>query len=297
MYRTMLLDGDIIAYQAGFGLEEEYCWGEGVTSVSADIEAAKDKVNDSVLMWKDVTKADDAIFCLSDPSHRYWRHDVLPSYKHSRSDDKRPRLLDEIRAWMAETFRSYQRPGLEADDVIGILATHPNLVPGEKVIVSSDKDFFQLPNVKILQMHKPEAGILNTGVLTAESWFYMQALMGDPVDGYAGCWKIGQTTARKIVAGGLFSTERSAKAPLHMMCRRMWDAVVGAYRMQYRKYGIDRDPEQDALTQARVSRILRATDYDFKKRRPILWSPPKLVHDPKLFPLWKFKSVVTITNV
>jgi DNA polymerase-1 len=31
--------------------------------------------------------------------------------------------------------------------------------------------------------------------------------------------------------------------------------------------------EQDALQQARVARILRASDYDFKNKKPILWTP------------------------
>ena len=31
-----------------------------------------------------------------------------------------------------------------------------------------------------------------------------------------------------------------------------------------------------ALTQARVARILRASDYNFKERTPILWTPPSL---------------------
>ena len=31
--------------------------------------------------------------------------------------------------------------------------------------------------------------------------------------------------------------------------------------------------EDDALLQARVARILRASDYDFKKKEPIMWTP------------------------
>jgi DNA polymerase-1 len=30
----------------------------------------------------------------------------------------------------------------------------------------------------------------------------------------------------------------------------------------------------DALVQARVARILRHTDYNFKTKEPILWTPP-----------------------
>jgi DNA polymerase I len=34
--------------------------------------------------------------------------------------------------------------------------------------------------------------------------------------------------------------------------------------------------EDDALLQARLARILRADEYDFKAKRPILWEPTKL---------------------
>ena len=36
------------------------------------------------------------------------------------------------------------------------------------------------------------------------------------------------------------------------------------------KAGLD---EEAALVQARVSRILRASDFDFKAKQPILWKP------------------------
>lgn len=294
--KTILLDGDIVAYQAGYGLEESYHWEPGVTSTESDLESAKDKVGDMVSAWMDATGANDVVFCLSCPSHRYWRHDVLSTYKYNRDPSRRPRILEELRTWMAATFRSYVRPNLEADDVIGILATNHKIIPGEKIIVSSDKDFFQLPGVTIFQMHRPEEGLIHVGEVSADVWFFMQALMGDPTDGYHGCWKIGEKTARQIVtyALGFLDPEPCTREQRH---RRLWDAVVGTYRMQYRKYGISRDPEQDALTQARVCRILRATDYNFYERRPILWTPPKLEMDASDFPLWKFKSAATITNV
>jgi DNA polymerase-1 len=45
-----------------------------------------------------------------------------------------------------------------------------------------------------------------------------------------------------------------------------WNAVLNAYE----KAGLS---EQDALVQARVARILRASDYDFKERKVKLWEP------------------------
>ena len=44
----------------------------------------------------------------------------------------------------------------------------------------------------------------------------------------------------------------------------MWEAVVAEYKRQ-------KLDEEYALTQARLARILRASDWDNKKKEPILW--------------------------
>jgi len=46
----------------------------------------------------------------------------------------------------------------------------------------------------------------------------------------------------------------------------MWEAVVA----QYEKQNLS---AQDALLQARLARICRASDYNFERQRPILWHP------------------------
>lgn len=82
----------------------------------------------------------------------------------------------------------------------------------------------------------------------ADYQFLYQTLVGDATDNYKGCPKIGEVGAKRI---------------LDKDCS--WDAVVAAYE----KAGLS---EEEALTQARVARILRYEDVgkDFK---PILWTP------------------------
>ena len=46
----------------------------------------------------------------------------------------------------------------------------------------------------------------------------------------------------------------------------MWEAVVAEYKRQE----LD---ESYALTQARLARILRASDWDIRRKKPILWRP------------------------
>jgi hypothetical protein len=48
--------------------------------------------------------------------------------------------------------------------------------------------------------------------------------------------------------------------------RPLWPRVLEAYT----KAGLT---EADALTQARLARILRWSDWDAKERKPILWTP------------------------
>ena len=68
-------------------------------------------------------------------------------------------------------------------------------------------------------------------------------------DSYKGCPSVGAVTAKKILD----------KTPT-------WEAVVE----QFVKKNLT---EEDALVQARIARILRAEDYDFKAKKPILWKP------------------------
>ena len=76
-----------------------------------------------------------------------------------------------------------------------------------------------------------------------------QTLIGDTADNYKGCPGIGSVGAHKILD----------ESPT-------WEAVVAAFE----KKGLD---EEEALLQARVARILRAEDYDFKKKVPKMWTP------------------------
>ena len=47
----------------------------------------------------------------------------------------------------------------------------------------------------------------------------------------------------------------------------MWEAVIDTYKGK----GLN---SKVALREARMARILRASDYNFKTKRPILWQPP-----------------------
>jgi DNA polymerase-1 len=158
---------------------------------------------------------------------------------------------------MLKQHDAYVRPLLEADDVMGILSTHPDLLPGEKVIVSVDKDMKTIPGLLFNPDKDREPRRIEQHV--ADYWHLYQALMGDPTDGFPGCPGIGPKRAQKILMDG--DDHR------HFPVAEMWARVVATFA----KRGLN---EHYALTQARVARICRHTDYDFEKKEVKLWNPP-----------------------
>jgi DNA polymerase-1 len=153
-----------------------------------------------------------------------------------------------------EVYKTQSFPGLEADDVMGILATRPGV---NCVIVSQDKDMKTIPG-----------SVWNGEELTtysedeADYHHMLQTLTGDTADGYKGCPGVGKVKAEKILAACTVWEDGGKTANVYPM----WPAVGTAYE----KAGLT---EADALQQARLARILRWSDWDRVNKQPILWSP------------------------
>jgi DNA polymerase-1 len=126
---------------------------------------------------------------------------------------------------------------------MGILATKPENI-GKAVIVSDDKDMKTIP-AKIYRPMSDER--LDMSQAEADRNFYIQCLTGDVTDGYSGLKGYGVKTAEKLLGS-----------------RPDWSLVEKAYL----KAGLTRE---DALTQARLARILRWEDWDYDNKKPILY--------------------------
>lgn len=159
----------------------------------------------------------------------------------------------KVRAWAEELERPWVSkvlPTLEADDVIGILATQPGTEVArnpKKILVVTNHDtcgFYRIG----LEERAPER--FRPSLDEANSFWLEQTLTGDPADGYAGCPGVGPVGAARILD--------EADDP--------WSAVVSAYEKA-------KLTEQDAITQARLARILRWEDYDIEKGEVRLWTP------------------------
>lgn len=254
MARTALFDADIIAYKAAAATEGVWYFNgkDDDPAVHADYDEAIKKAEEYIDKVANHLKADAVVICLTDETN--FRLDIYPKYKHNRAGKRRPEFLRAVKDYLAETYQTYKRPGLEADDCMGILATHASLIRGEKIMVSEDKDMRTVPAM----LFNPEKDKKPRKVSEAEAMrFHLeQTLTGDPTDGYPGCPGIGPKSP-------YVARVREAKT-----LREGWQIVVEGYESK----GLTED---DAIVQARCARILRAQDWDFQARKPRLWLPPR----------------------
>lgn len=251
--KTLLVDGDIIAYTCSAVTDVSVDWDDdGTKSKYGNEEQARAQTIKTLNDLKDLLDADRVIVCLSDPSRRYFRHDIYPDYKKQRTHGTPPCDLSAVKQMLRDGIGGFETKSvatLEADDVMGIMMTHPTMVEGEKVIVTSDKDLNQIPGMHYNTRTGKSADVWP---MEADVFFYLQALMGDTTDGYPGCPKIGPVKATKILS--------------EVVGVETWKAIVSTYAAK----GFD---EQYALTQARVARICQHTDYDFINKKVKLWTP------------------------
>jgi 5'-3' exonuclease len=248
---TLLLDADIIAFKLAATSQTSFAFPGCEPSVEVDDwEEVVPRIDAAIADLKDRLHTDKVIVCLSCPTVENFRLDVLPTYKGNRAETVRPVLLQPIKDYMGANYPSYRRPRLEADDIMGILSTHPKLVPGKKIIVSEDKDMKTIPGwlFNPAKDFKPRMVTLEE----ANRFHLYQTIIGDTTDGYTGCPGIGPVKGEWFLS----SPELGAS----------WEAVEAAYWSKGLTW-------EDALVQARVASICRSCNYDFKKKEVILWTP------------------------
>ncbi|MEV8342281.1 DNA polymerase I [Streptomyces niveus] len=204
--RLLLMDGHSMAYRAFFALPAENfttASGQPTNAVYGFASMLANTLRDEVPTHFAVA---------FDVSRKTWRSEEFPEYKANRS--KTPdefkgqveligELLDAMRA------HRFAIEGFEADDVIATLATQAEEAGFEVLIVTGDRDSFQLitehttvlyptKGVSELTRFTPEKVQEKYG-LTPAQYPDFAALRGDPSDNLPSIPKVGEKTAAKWI--------------------------------------------------------------------------------------------------
>jgi 5'-3' exonuclease len=274
--RTVLIDGDTVIFAAAMSAEHEVRWTEQVHTLHTNMREAEHFVRSSIERIQDDLGAANVVVALSDYEMTRFRQQWNPDYKSNRQGSRKPLGYAALQDFVRDNYYTYEKPTLEGDDVLGILATHPKIIPGEKVIAAIDKDMLTIPGLFYNYDRKTLTEITEED---ADFFFFQQALAGDATDGYPGCPGVGMARAEEYLAAGkVFEPythtftrgERKGETEIRWQHGRdaesLWEIVVSVYASK--NLG-----EEVALLNARMARILRWTDYDYEKQRPIPWSP------------------------
>ena len=235
----LLIDADYIVYKNCAAAETELDFGEDVILVTSNFSDAYNATTKEFTRLKDEFGGFPDIKLFFSDSKNF-RKKIAPSYKGHRNR-KKPCGYKRVINKLKTEFDVIIMPTLEADDAMGIYATQ---YPGN-VIVSPDKDMKQIPgnlyNLDEKFTITPDGGA---------AWHLIQCLSGDQTDGYGGVPGIGVKRAET-----LFNKEGYS-----------WKTVVKAFKDK----GLN---EYDAITNARLARILTIDDYDTEQQEVILWTP------------------------
>lgn len=234
----LLIDADYFFYRAATSGEYEMEYSEDLTVIAGDFNKGKSQVKYEFKQLCERFDTDNILLTFTAPDN--FRKDVDPEYKGNRTKRKPCGYL-KLKNWGLETYPSIQKPRLEADDVMGILATNGSL--DNFVLISPDKDMAQIPcriyDLKTEYTQTPEA---------AKRLLFKQTLTGDSTDGYKGCPGIGPKRADQILD--------------KVKDENYWPAVVGAYEEAEMT-------EADALRNFYLARILQVDDYDTNNQAPV----------------------------
>ncbi len=249
---TALIDGDIVCYLAAALAQRDGGWDgspTGPTFTPSDVDRLLTELLDE---WTSKANCSDRkVFCTGRENFRY---QVDPTYKGNRKNSKRPVALDYAKAALREAHGAIWVEGLEADDLLGLSLTG-SYSEGRGVCVSADKDMLTLPGLH-LNPNK-DTKVRKVSLVDANRYWMSQVLTGDATDGYGGAKGIGPKKAEALLEG------QSSLGGL-------WSAVVAGYASVQMT-------ERDALTTARLARILRKGDYDKATKEVLLWHPSKSI--------------------
>jgi DNA polymerase-1 len=204
--RLLLLDGHSLAYRAFFALPpENFSTTDGQTT---------NAVYGFTAMLINVLRDEAPTHCAVsfDISRSNFRHDAYADYKAGRAET--PDQFKGQVSLVREVLEALRIPvvcaeGFEADDVIATLATQAAADGMDVLIVTGDRDAFQLVDERVTVLYNARgvsdmrrmtpAAVEEKYGLTPAQYPEFAALRGDPSDNLPGIPGLGEKTATKLI--------------------------------------------------------------------------------------------------
>jgi DNA polymerase-1 len=202
----LLLDGMSLAFRAYFALPDTLATSTGLVTNAVHGFT-------SMVVYLIREQQPSALAVAFDAPGPTFRDEILEDYKAGRAPTPwlLPPQFDMIREVMASlAIPVVEAPGFEADDVIATLATEAAERRHEVVIVTGDRDSFQLitdPYIRVLYNKRgvsdyalyDEAGIMERTGVPPSKYVLLASLRGDPSDNLPGIPGVGEKTAAKLL--------------------------------------------------------------------------------------------------
>lgn len=215
--KIMLVDGHSILNRAFYGVPD-------LTNSKGQHTNAVYGFLNILFKLLDEEKAD-YLTVAFDVKHPTFRHEMFPEYKGTRKgmpDELREQVPVMKEVLQAMNIRIVEKPGFEADDILGTIAKKGEAEGYEVSVVSGDRDLLQLASEHI-KIRIPKTKKTGTEIedynakdvveklgYTPEQVIDMKSLMGDTADNIPGVPGIGEKTALKIITA--FQTLENAYA-------------------------------------------------------------------------------------
>tara|TARA_R100000697_G_scaffold55963_1_gene69237 strand:- start:79 stop:810 length:732 start_codon:yes stop_codon:yes gene_type:complete len=242
---TLLIDADWLIYSSCCSCEQDIKWDENLHTLHCDERDIHEMIDSRIEYYQNIADdKTDVVMCFTE--YPTFRHEIFPEYKANRKNKRKPLALYGIVKQIQQRYESVSYTGLEGDDVLGLLATSKKY--SNSIVVSPDKDMKTVPCTLIANDDME----LITKKKADRHWM-IQALTGDSTDNFKGLIGCGPVTADKILGDAKTLPD-------------MWDKVVEAYEKKKQTFA-------DAVLTARLSRILREGDFNYKTKEVELWTP------------------------
>ncbi len=204
--KIVLFDGHSILNRAFYGMPDM------TTSKGEHTNAVLGFLN---IMFKILEEEKpDYLTVAFDTHHPTFRHEMFTEYKGTRKG-----MPEELHAQVpvikevlkAMKITVIEKPGIEADDILGTLAVKAEAAGDNVSVISGDRDLLQLASEKIkIRIPKTKrtgteiedylaADVYSTYHVTPKQFIDLKGLMGDASDNIPGVPGIGEKTAGKLI--------------------------------------------------------------------------------------------------